>query len=360
MNRRTVLSGVCGTGGFALSGCLGILDDEPGIQDWHDLAAVREDLDGEYELASDLDADTAGYAEHVGEPEQGWLPIGETSPEFPEENMFSGRLDGNGHVISDLKIHRTDRWNFGLFGAIDDAVITDVELENVSIEAIQHVGALAGINEGQVSECSASGYVSGHDVGGLVGYNGGEVNESSATCIVEGSSNVGGLIGNNENKVIESYANSTVEGEKWVGGLVGDNKGDVSDSYATGPVDGEDYVGGLVGTNRGEVSDSYATGTVEGDEAVGGLVGDNRDEGMVSESYWDTVTTGMEHGIGDDEADVSDLAGLETSEMQGEAARENMPGLDFENTWQVVTSPDEYPILLWMIEEGDHTPTPSG
>jgi hypothetical protein len=96
---------------------------------------------------------------------------------------------------------------------------------------------------------------------------------------------------------------------------------------------------------------TYATGEVNGTARVTrGVVGENfRDcpfrEGStlcadfgpstVSDSYWDTQATGQTTSAGG--------SGLATAGMQGDAARDNMAGLDFDAVWQTV--PDDYPEL---------------
>jgi hypothetical protein len=73
----------------------------------------------------------------------------------------------------------------------------------------------------------------------------------------------------------------------------------------------------------------------------GGLViGSNG--GDVTNSYWDINTTGQESSAGG--------TGLTTSEMTGSAARENMEGFHFGETWRTT---EEYPRLAWQAEEDE-------
>ena len=74
---------------------------------------------------------------------------------------------------------------------------------------------------------------------------------------------------------------------------------------------------------------------------MGGLVGINGDSD-VTDSYWDVNTTGQDDSAGG--------VGLTTEEMTGSAARENMEGFDFDETWEIVTNPDDYPRLAWQSE----------
>ena len=55
---------------------------------------------------------------------QGWKPVDE----------FSGKLDGRGYTISNLKINRPSEQYVGLFGKVTaDAKIINVTFENVNI-----------------------------------------------------------------------------------------------------------------------------------------------------------------------------------------------------------------------------------
>jgi The GLUG motif len=63
-------------------------------------------------------------------------------------------------------------------------------------------------------------------------------------------------------------------------------------------VTGDDNVGGLLGKNdnTGTVGSSYSTSNVTGNLHVGGLVG--RNQGSVSNSFWDTQTSGWGSSAG--------------------------------------------------------------
>jgi len=96
------------------------------IYDWHDLDAIRDELDGNYVLMDDLDENTEGYDELV-DTEEGWDPIGEFDIE--EDFEFNGTFDGRGYEIRDQKIHRSEELSVGLFGATEQkAEITDLEV----------------------------------------------------------------------------------------------------------------------------------------------------------------------------------------------------------------------------------------
>ena len=230
--------------------------------------------------------------------------------------IFAGDFDGNGHAISRLT-------GTGLFGRLESgAEVRDLGVVDVNVTG---GSALVGTNEGVVAQCYSSGIVSGP--GGLVGANCGEIVNCYSTSAVSGGSSVGGLVGANYvwrsrpgwpdgGLVTRCYSTGTVSGEENVGGLVGVSCGQISNCYSTSAVTGGACVGGLVGRNYesydtlgvgpasvgGLVAQCYSIGAVSGSgENMGGLVGSNTgqtEEGIVSEGFWDTQTSGQAASAG--------------------------------------------------------------
>jgi len=295
------------------------------ISNAEELQQIREDLDGHYVLVDDIDMSGIDNFDPIGYTE---TPEGAITASDVVRRPFSGEFDGNGHTISSLMINRPDEIGVGLFHAVgSEGSIRNVTLKDVNVTGGSGTGGLAGMHWGTVTETRVTGKVSGGRwyVGGIVGYNdnpssqpGGKIRESYAKVDTKGNSNVGGVTG-----------------------LIG--RGSVvSKSYAVGNVSGRKNVGGLVGKNLlGKTIESYAAGRVDGDEDVGGLIGMN--SGDVMNSYWDINSTGQSESAGG--------TGLTTSEMTGSAARENMEGFDFEETWR--TTEDDYPRLAWQTEEDE-------
>ena len=192
------------------------------------------------------------------------------------------------------------------------------------------IGGLVGVNDGgTVSYAYATGDVTASDAnslaGGLVGYlNGGAIANSYATGQVSGNSNVGGLLGfNNSGTISNTYATGNVmalAANSLAGGLVGYlNGGTIANSYATGQVSGINYVGGLIGFhNSGTVSNTYAAGLVTGagTDNVGGLVGFVNNGTTISNSYWDTATTGLNVGCGTTSTGTCGTTALTTAQMK--------------------------------------------
>ena len=251
-----------------------------------------------YELNADLDFDTdrsgeADAGDAYWNDGAGWVPIGDSSGSV---SGFGALFEGNGRTITHLFIDSSEN-DIGLFGVTRSAaVIRNLEMVAVLVTGTDNVGGLVGSNGGAVSGCYATGKVSGDDiVGGLVGANldDGSAWASYSTVQVTGDDRVGGLAGSNRGEVTAAYATGRVVGDTEAGGLLGRNTGDVNVSYATGRVSGGSKIGGLVGWNSGDVKASYATGRVSGGSKIGGLVGDNTGGGTITDSYWDTVTSGL-------------------------------------------------------------------
>jgi len=225
-----------------------------------------------------------------------------------------------------------------------------------SVTGNWNVGGLVGWNHyGTVSNSHSTGTVTGESgVGGLVGYNSWSfVSYSYSTSSVTGNLS-GGLVGFNLGYVDNSYSTGSVTGYAIVGGLVGSGTGSVSNSYSTGTVTGTEYVGGLVGYNLNiAVSNSYSTGSVTGNSYVGGLVGLN--DGTVSNSFWDTETSGQstsDGGTGKPTAEMKDIATFTVTETELDEPWDiiTVDNSNDRNTgyvWNIVDD-ETYPFLSWQ------------
>jgi hypothetical protein len=319
------------------------------IRTWHDLDAVRNNVDGEYLLMNDLDSTTAGYEELAGPTAnqgKGWQPIGI----WPDP--FTGSFDGQGFEIRDLFIDRPVEDHVGLFSFLETgAVIVDVAVIDADVTGQTYVGALVGhMHDGSMDNCHSTGNVTGDtEVGGLIGESGGAVSNSYSTADVNGSFVVGGLIGQNHGTVVKSYSTGRVLGDEYVGGLAGWNQeGTVSDSYSTGKVDGVSLVGGLVGSNRATISSCHSAGNVTGLEDVGGLTGRNY-EGTVSDCFWDIEASGQATstgGTGKITAEMKDIATFPGA-VWDIVAVDSLGERNPEYIWNIVDD-ESYPFLSWQ------------
>jgi len=318
-----------------MEGCLSPSSQNLEIQTWYDLDTTRDNLGGSHLLMNDLDSTTAGY-EELASPTanggKGWEPIGFYHPYGATAYTgFAGTFDGQGYEIRDLYINRPDEDRVGLFGETHEAVIRDMGVVNVTVIGKEAVGGLVATNVGTVSNCYCNGKVTGTAaVGGLVGVNWGLASVSN------------------------SYSTGNVTGVDGVGSLVGHNTGIVSNSRSAGNVTGNDSVGGLVGWNymiedfMGAVSDSYSTGSVTGYSNVGGLVGWN-EEGTVSNSFWDTETSGQATSDGGTGKNTTEMQDIDTFTGAGWdiTAVDDADDRNHSYIWNIVNNVT-YPFLSWQ------------
>ena len=266
-----------------------------------DLQGINGELAGNYALGADIDASvTVGWNGGAG-----WTPLGTTS-------AFTGTLGGLGHRVSSLTCNPVN--GHGGFIAENAGTVRDMGLVNVHVTLISQYYA-----------------------GGLAGRNSGTISNSYSTGSVSGRIPVGGLVGDNVGSISNSYSTAEVSGMSYLGGLVGGNDGSIGNSYATGSVTGTSHVGGLVGYGfiLGSITNSYSTGSVFGNTNVGGLVG--RNEGTVTNSYWDTTTSGQSSSAGG--------SGLTTAQMQQASS---FAGWDMANSGGSTK--------VWRIYEGQAAP----
>ena len=212
-----------------------------------------------------------------------WTPIGSSS------NPYIGTFNGNNKTITGLTLTTGDR--IGLFGQVGtNGTVKDLKLADVNVSGNDNVGAVAGCNEGTISNCSVSGSIQGNqNVGGVVGVM--STNSEMIACCVTGDvkstvasseANVGGVVGMmTECSITACYStgNVTAANGTNVGGVVGcSNMSTITSCYhATGDVTGTgDAIGGVLGTDNsvtstGEFGVVYCcwSGTVSTDKGVG-------------------------------------------------------------------------------------------
>ena len=284
-------------------------------------------------------------------------------------NMEGGTIIGPGsNVIGGLVFGNTD-------GTIENCTVSSFTISGTGIS-----GCIAGINEGYlsgchasgsintgmagmlvgandggtISDCTSSGTVLAFIAGGLLGENqkNGTVMHCQSSCNVFGNQGAGGLVGNNgrlfgPGTITECFAtgdvgvgsgSSTVEGH---GGLVGINfDGTISNCYALGSVTGDDRVGGLVGENSASVSNCYSAGLVSGATNIGGSIGyDDGGSGIYTKCFWDSDVNPDVNGIGN--TTDPNVIGKSTSEMQKEST---FTDWDFIEIWNIGEN-QTYPFL---------------
>ena len=363
-----------------------------GTADFKQLLAFGQDGSLKFKLTDDLDlASEPGF----------YIPY------------LAGEFDGDDHTIANLTFNFDFVSQFGLFGYLAlGGEVFGLDAQNVNVIGCLRIGGFVGVSFGTVTNCHATGTVISQahqsNVGGLVGWNEGTISNSYFAGIVTGDLDVGGLVGRNwgivinsyssgnvtgecgyvgglvgssDGNVSNSYSTSTTTGDYFVGGLMGDNGGTVTDSYSTGNVNGDSagglvgwntgtvsksyatgnvtgtvYVGGLVGQNAGSVGNSYSTGNVTGSEHVGGLVGVIEGVGTVTNSFWDTETSGQatsDGGTGKNTTEMRDIATFTDTETEGldepwDIITVGGPGTrNLLYIWNIVDD-ETYPFLSWQ------------
>ena len=317
-----------------------------------------------YELRANLNFDTGTAGDRTDDTYYnsgaGWTPIGDDTTAFTGD--FDGNSDtdasgdGGPYTITNLHINLSSTSGLsyaGLFGVIG----TGAEVENVALTGVSvtgsttadgvYAGALAGRSQGTIEDSYSLGAVAAHRTGtgttdkayagGLVGQNSGTIRASYSRASVTAGSHTaneghaGGLVGRNDSgaTIAASYARGSVTSNRgtdttgtilnsaYAGGLVSSNDGTIIASYASGSVTGVGRnvdAGGLVGTmTLATVTASFSTGSVTatitgGTETTGGLIGSAPPSATITDSYWDTQTSGItETGYG---------TGKTTSELQ--------------------------------------------
>ncbi len=198
-----------------------------------------------YELRADLTFDENGDGQITSADStywnsgSGWLPLG----------AYTATLRGNGHTISYLYINRSTTQNVGLFNSLNAGSSVDgVGLLHANVTGQQNVGILAAAAAGSVTRVWTTGRVAASNrVGGLASDGSGSIEASWSTAAVHASSGR-------------------------AGGLV--------DSVAFG-----------------SITASWSAGRVTATSG-GGLVGAGASLGTITNSYWDTGTSGWSTSAG--------------------------------------------------------------
>jgi hypothetical protein len=307
----------------AYSGGSGTADDPyqiANVTDFQQLSATPTDWGKSFILTANINLTGLTFTQAPIAPDT------DSATEYFQGTTFTGVFDGNGHVISNLRIATKLEGYLGLFGYVDSGgKVNNLGVVNANIQGYTYVGGLAGYNSGTLISCYATGSVVGLQscIGGLVGFN---YSGSLTDCYATGS-----ITGAGEN----------------IGGLAGLNWGTLTDCYATGSVTGTgDYIGGLAGRNGGKgpgtIISCYATGSVTGTgDYIGGLAGLNGDS--ITDCFWDIQTSGKTVGIGGGYGTSTNVTGKTTVQMKT-LSTFTSAGWDFTSVWTINEGVD-YPKL---------------
>ncbi|WP_170932523.1 InlB B-repeat-containing protein, partial [Belliella buryatensis] len=285
------------------------------------LNEVRFNLDKHFKLNDDIDLAT--YTQ--------WDPIGD----YGNSVFFEGSLDGNCHVIENVKFDDFSSAGgtyIGLFSALGSNSKVENLTLHVDIRSYKYTGALAGYSAGNIDNVTAYGKLVNNDgeLGGLIGtMHGGSLTNSAS--------------------FVEQQGRHVV-----VGGLVGELvSGTISESYAMpkgGLISGRVVVGGLVGrATGGTIANSYAvadisnsilpTGPGSGPKVMGGVIGEipsgSNNDVTITNVFFDSdiFSNGTNsHGTGKTTEELKTIA--------------TFTGWDFDDVWEIISSFNSgYPIL---------------
>ena len=153
-------------------------------------------------LTADIDLKNYCHAAEDGKELLSWIPIGNY------DNRWKGKMDGQGHTISNLYI-KTAQDYVGLFGYTDGATIQDFIFDNAKVE--------------NVSTTNANTYYTGILAGSAHGYSPSHIKgiKTTKNCTVIGQENTGGIVGSAKINLENCENHSSVKGTKVVGGIVG-------------------------------------------------------------------------------------------------------------------------------------------
>lgn len=265
-----------------------------------------------------------------------WEPVGDRN------NVYTGTFDGNGHTISNLTITK-ENLSFGddcgMFGRVGtNATIKDLTLEsvrlNVGADGIP-IGALAGSNQGTISNCKVSGNISVTNneiqyVGGIVGWmESGVIQYCHSSASIQGGNSeyVGGVLGG-------EYITATV----------------IKGCSFSGSVTGNRFVGGIVGYCRSfdKKTACYSTGSLSSTGGfAGGIVGALQFTSEANACYWSNFD-GEGVGYGYNSSEGTGLYKVDGTTHTWQTATEVMNaalGADSEYIWEI-TDADTPPTLV--------------
>lgn len=242
------------------------------ITDWNDLDAVRNNPSDDYVLENDLTSSTAGFS-GIGDS---WDSVN-----------IEGTFDGNGYTIQDWTT--TVSSSGGFFQSIDGTV--------------KFLRLARGTMKGEDAFFSAGGFAAQVGSGGVV-----------------------------KNCGLEQFFDVKNDARLDIAGFVGQNQGTIQDCYAQPQLekngDDGDLCGFVTDNGSGTIERCFAAPNTYTQNTFGGKYGFVRDSNTETDCYWCTNCTGAPSSTG------GSATGLPQSDMQGSAAKTNMVGFDFQNTWQ--------------------------
>lgn len=272
------------------------------------------------------------------------------------ENGYTGTFDGRDHRIIGLKMEAekdgdgNGSGNAGIFDTIgENGTVEDLRVYSGSFTGTDNAGAVAGVNNGTISNVTAFGNVVTAK---------GSSSSTPLPSLVEGESDVyvgaaGGIAGVNAGKIDNASAIGTATAANaadesgalsTAGGIAGINQAgaEISDSTSNSAVDASAEstyaLGGVAGVNAGKLENvdslGVTTGVYKGNttqysDNVGGIAGINQTGGTVENVYNESIVSGRNNVGGilgtnlaqagnDEKSPVSNVANA--ADVTGESA----------------------------------------
>lgn len=317
--------------------------------------------DGVYVLTADLDMQP--LMQKIGQTlsglsgaaAKGYMPpIAALTDEGQEEGVscaFFGTFDGQGHVISNLRIERMQNKYAGLFGNVGhdlgEGTVRNLALFRMEIKCKASCGLIAGGLYGNIENCVVIG---------------------SIDCMEKTAGGIAGKVKKNDNGYLGTvsncfvYADITVRGEGDENGAAGG----VTSAQSDGGRIYNCFVGGSI-TVLGERADSVGgvTGNLKSGQAlentlmllkkidvedganIGLLCGDYAGETgshLLNNYVWNgTVLSG---GVSSDLPDTAAYTAVDATVIQTKSFYTDTLGWDFDSLWAWVGADDSgYPML---------------
>ena len=243
-----------------------------------------------------------------------WTPVGNGVSAV--KDFFAGTFDGCGHTISGLNVQGQ-----GLFAAINQATIRNLNVSGTVNSTVNYVGGIVGkVQAGTIENCSFSGSVSSS----------------------KKSAYVGGIAGGlySANVTISGCANTADVTGGYAGGILGywRTAATIQNCYNTGSITGSDKAAGIVAhLNKGTIENCYSIGAVGGAAAQkGGIFGFSG--AAVKSCYYTLPETESVTGTAAAATQITSPEGL--ADKLGSAFKEDTAGAN-----------NGYPILAWQAGE---------
>lgn len=187
---------------------------------------------------------------------------------FKPFETFGGMLRGGGYSIKNLILDSSDSEKVGIFKTLTGAV-EDVNFTGCYIATQKYAGSagiIAGVNKGEIRNCSVSGGISvtkGNNIGGIAGICEGAITGCENAASVSGGAYVGGIAGcvKKSAKLTGLTNRGRVSGGSSTGGVIG-----LVESPESASLDSYKDIGKLL-TNYGAVSGTIGVGGIAGSAA---------------------------------------------------------------------------------------------